>query len=51
MASILNTGIIILKDYIVNPLVGTARIGKYNKLIKHINKVSLRQIMISIRYR
>ena len=42
MVGALSTSIIILEDYIVDPLVGVARIGRYNKLAKYINKISLR---------
>ena len=42
MLGILSTGIIILKNYIIDPLVGIARIGRYDKLIKRVNKVSLK---------
>ena len=48
---ILGISIIILEDYIVDPLIGIVRIGRYNRLAKRINKVSLRQTIISIRYR
>ena len=41
MAGALSISIIILKNYIANPLVGVARIGKYNRLAKRINKISL----------
>ena len=51
MAGILSTGIIVLENYVVDLLIGVARIGKYNRLTKYINKVSLRQITISIGYR
>ena len=49
--SVLSTGIIILEDYIIDPLVGVIRIGRYNKLAKRVNKVSLRQTIISIGHR
>ena len=39
MVGTLSIGIIILKDYIVNPLVSIIRIGRYNRLAKYINKV------------
>ena len=42
MAGALNIGIIILKSYVVDLLVGIIRVGRYNKLAKHINKVSFR---------
>ena len=42
MAGILNIGIIILEDYIVDSLVSIIRVGRYNKLAKHVNKISLR---------
>ena len=42
MVGILSTGVIILEDYIVNPLIGIIGIGKYNRLAKYINKISLR---------
>ena len=42
MAGILSTSIIILEDYIIDPLAGIIRIGRYNRLAKRINKVSLR---------
>ena len=51
MVGILSTGIIILKDYIADPLIGVVRIGKYNKLAKRVNEVSLKQIVVSIRHR
>ena len=42
MVGTLSTGIIILEDYVVDPLAGIIRIGKYNRLAKHINKVGFR---------
>ena len=42
MMGVLSISIIILKDYIVNPLISVIRIGRYNRLAKHINKISLR---------
>ena len=51
MVGTLSTGIIILEDYIVNLLVGAIRIGKYNRLAKYINEISLRQTTINIRHR
>ena len=35
----------------MNPLVGIVKIGRYNRLTKHVNKVGLRQATISIGYR
>ena len=48
---ILGTSIIILKDHIVDPLIGITRIGRYNRLAKYVNKVSLRQVIVSIGHR
>ena len=42
MASALSTGIIILKDHVVNPLASIARVGRYNRLAKRVNKISFR---------
>ena len=47
----LSIGIIILEDYIVNLLVGIIRAGKYNKLTKYVNKVGLKQVIISTGYK
>ena len=47
----LSTGIIILEDYIVDPLVGAIRIGRHNRLAKRVNKISLKQTTVSIRHR
>ena len=38
----LHIGIIILENYVVDPLVGVIEIGKYNRLVKRINKISLK---------
>ena len=51
MVSALSIGIIILEDYVVDPLVGTTRIGRHNGLTKHVNKISLGRTMVSIGYR
>ena len=42
MVGALSTGIIILKDYVADPLAGIIRAGRYNRLTKRVNKVSLR---------
>ena len=42
MVGVLSIGIIILEDYIADPLVGIIRAGRYNRLAKYINKISLR---------
>ena len=47
----LSIGIIILEDYIADPLTGIIKVGRRNKLAKHINKVSFRQAIVSIGHR
>ena len=42
MVGILSIGIIILEDYILDLLVGIVRIGRYDRLAKHINKIGFR---------
>ena len=42
MVGTLSTGIIILEDHIVDPLIGIIRTGRHNRLAKRINKVGFR---------
>ena len=42
MVGILSISIIVLEDYIVDPLIGVVRIGRYNRVAKCINEVSFR---------
>ena len=51
MVGALGIGIIILEDYAVDPLVGTTRTGRYNRLTKHINKIGLGRATVSIRHK
>ena len=48
--STLSVGIIVLKDYVVDPLVGIVGVGRHSRLVGYVSRVGLGRAIVSIGY-